>query len=519
MEFSKTRIAFILTICFLSILISLGNFFNLGVFSSNKVHLGLDLRGGSQILLKLNYNDYIREQLKNTITDLKTEFRKNKIRIIPQMKIDTRNGEKEDCIYFVLNSSVSDFKEIKKIVKNINPDLEIERVVNDIYVKYDRDNLEKIKYKLLEQSIEIVRRRIDETGTKEPIIQAQGRDRILVQVPGMESPDELKKVLGKTAKMTFHFVNTSISKDGVLPPNVERLKEMNGEYYYNVEKNVILNGDLLQDANATFNENQPAVAFKFNAVGAKKFADITKENVGRILAIVLDNEVITAPRINTPILGGNGIISGNFTTNEANQVALLLRAGALPAPLDVIEERVVGPSLGQDSIDSGLKACTLGFIFVIVFILFLYKFFGIITSITLVMNLFLTLACLSLLNATLTLPGIAGVVLSIGMAVDTNVLIFERIREEYKNSKKLYNSVVSGFDFAWATIFDSNITTLLVAIVLFILGTGPVKGFALVLGIGIFTSLFSGVLLTKLLLSTWLNVFQPKTIKMWSKND
>ncbi|HSQ97898.1 MAG TPA: protein translocase subunit SecD [Rickettsiales bacterium] len=514
MEFSKIKIAFILLVCFFSVLIGLGNFFNLGMFSNSKVHLGLDLKGGSQILLKIDYDNYVKEQLVNTIAELKTEFRKNQIRTIPQLKINTENGEKESYIYFVLTSE-SDLKEIKKIVKNVNPDLNFNRVLSDISLKYSKDTLEKIKYKLLEQSIQIVRKRIDETGTKEPIIQAQGRDRILVQVPGMESPDELKQVLGKTAKMTFHFVNTDIIKDGILPPNVEKMKEMNGEYYYNVDKTVILNGDLLQDANATYSEGQPAVSFKFNTLGARKFADITRENVGRILAIVLDNEVITAPRINTPIMGGNGIISGNFTTEEANQVALLLRAGALPAPLEIIEERVVGPSLGQDSIRSGLHACVLGFLAVLLFMIIFYKLLGLLTTITLMVNLFLMLGILSLFNATLTLPGIAGIVLSIGMAVDTNVLIFERIREEYIASKKVYNSVVSGFEYAWATIFDSNITTLLIALILFVLGTGPVKGFALVLGIGIIASLFSGVLLTKLLLSIWLNKFQPRKITIW----
>jgi len=513
MEFSKTKIIFILSVCFFATLISFGNFFNLGIFSKNKIHLGLDLRGGSQILLKLDYDNYIKEQLTNTISDLKTEFRKNQIKTVPQLKLDTKNGE--NYIYFVLTSE-TDFKKIKKIVKDVNPDLNLNRVMTDISLKYNEDNLEKIKYKLLEQSIEIVRKRIDETGTKEPTIQAQGRDRILVQVPGMASPDELKKVLGKTAKMTFHFVNTEILKDGILPPNVEKMKEMNGDYYYNVDKTVILNGDLLQDASATYSEGQPAVSFKFNGAGAKKFADITKENVGRILAIVLDNEVITAPRINTAIIGGDGIISGHFTSSEANQVALLLRAGALPTPLEIIEERVVGPSLGQDSIRSGLNACVLGFVVTLLFALVFYKFFGVLTCITLTINLFITLGALSLINATLTLPGIAGIILSIGMAIDTNVLIFERIREEYKVSGKVYNSIASGFDFAWATIFDSNITTLLIALILFILGTGSVKGFALVLGIGIIASLFSGVLLTKLLLSFWLNKFQPKTIKIWS---
>ena len=513
MDFSKTKIISILVVCILGLLISLGNFFDLGIFSKNKVHLGLDLKGGSQILLKIDYEGYIKEQLQFTVDELRTEFRKNKIRVIPRLKADVNeNNEKET--YIVVWATNNNVKEIKKIVKSLNSDLIVAENNDNIEIRYDKNAINKAKYKLLQQSIEIVRKRIDETGTKEPIIQAQGRDRILVQVPGMESPDELKKVLGKTAKMTFHFVNTSIMGDDTLPNNILKMKEMNGDYTYYIEKQVILNGDVLQDANATYVEGKPAVGFKMNSLGSKKFADITKNNIGRFLAIVLDNEVITAPRINTPITGGSGVITGNFTTEEANQTALLLRAGALPAPLSIIEERVVGPSLGEDSIKSGLEACAYGLIIVFIFMLFLYRLFGIISTITLSVNLVLTLASLSLLNATLTLPGIAGIVLSIGMAVDTNILIFERIKEEYKETGKVYNSVANGFNYAWATIFDSNITTIIVSIILYILGSGAVRGFALVLGIGILTSLFSGVLLTKLLLYVWLEKFQPKKNKI-----
>lgn len=513
MDFSKIKICSILAVCLLGLLISLGNFFDLGIFSDNKVHLGLDLKGGSQLLLKIDYDAYIKDQLQFTMDELKTEFRKNKIRTVPKMKIDS-NEDNDKEVYISLPLLDNDFKEIKDIVKDINSDLVVFEKDDNVEIRYDKNAINKAKYKLLEQSIEIVRKRIDETGTKEPIIQAQGRDRILVQVPGMESPDELKKVLGKTAKMTFHFVNTSIVDENLLPNNIQKMKEMNGDYYYYVDKQVVLNGDLLQDASATYSEGKPVVSFKMNNIGARKFAEITKNNIGKVLAIVLDDEVITAPRINTPILGGSGIITGNFTSEEANQVALLLRAGALPAPLDIIEERVVGPSLGEDSIKSGLEACALGLVIVFVFMLSLYKFFGVISTITLTINLVLTLAVLSLLNATLTLPGIAGIVLSIGMAVDTNILIFERIKEEYKNTGKVYNSVGNGFNYAWATIFDSNITTIIVAVILYVLGTGAVKGFALVLGMGILTSLFSGVLLTKLLLYVWLEKFQPRKINI-----
>lgn len=513
MQFSKGRAIFVALVCVFSILIALGNFYDLGIFSANKVNLGLDLKGGSQILLQVDYDAYIREQLQNTIGELKSYFRENRIRVVPRLKLVVENGERENYIV-VSTANADELEAVKQAVRKVNAELIVSSNDNVVSVRFDRAAMNAIKYKILQQSIEIVRNRIDETGTKEPIIQAQGRDKILVQVPGMESPDELKKVLGKTAKMTFHFVNTSVVDDSLLPPGVEKMKEMNGNYVYYVNKNVVLNGDLLQDANATYSEGKPAVAFRFNGIGSKKFAEITKNNVGKILAIVLDNEVITAPRINTPIMGGSGIISGNFTSEEANQVAILLRAGALPVPLEIIEERIVGPSLGQDSIRSGLQACAIGFVFVLIFMVLLYKKFGMITNFTLIINLIVTLAALSLLNATLTLPGIAGIVLSIGMAVDTNVLIFERIREEYKLTGKVYNSVSSGFDFAWTTIFDSNITTLLTAIILYVFGTGAVRGFALVLGIGIFISLFSGVLLTKLLLSIWLEKFQPKTINI-----
>ena len=380
MDFSKTKIISILVVCILGLLISLGNFFDLGIFSKNKVHLGLDLKGGSQILLKIDYEGYIKEQLQFTVDELRTEFRKNKIRVIPRLKADVNeNNEKET--YIVVSATNNNVKEIKKIVKSLNSDLIVAENNDNIEIRYDKNAINKAKYKLLQQSIEIVRKRIDETGTKEPIIQAQGRDRILVQVPGMESPDELKKVLGKTAKMTFHFVNTSIMGDDTLPNNILKMKEMNGDYTYYIEKQVILNGDVLQDANATYVEGKPAVGFKMNSLGSKKFADITKNNIGRFLAIVLDNEVITAPRINTPITGGSGVITGNFTTEEANQTALLLRAGALPAPLSIIEERVVGPSLGEDSIKSGLEACAYGLIIVFIFMLFLYRLFGIISTI------------------------------------------------------------------------------------------------------------------------------------------
>jgi len=470
----------------------------------------LDLKGGSELVLQVDYGDYTKERLSSVIDSLRDEFRRRQIKVVPRLAVDTTSDGEENYVSFSTKNPVY-VKTIRDIVRQMNADLTLTNSGNDYKISFDSNALNRVKYRLLEQSMEIVRKRIDETGTREPIIQSQGRDRILVQVPGMENSDELKNILGKTAKMTFHFVDMNVSDESV-PANVEKMYDMGGRYYYYVDKQAVLSGDSLSDAIATFSEGKPVVSFRLNAEGTKKFADLTKNNIGKILAIVLDDEVVTAPKINSAILGGNGIISGSFSVDEANRVALLLRAGALPTSLKVVQERIVGPSLGQDSIKSGLFACGVGFAFVLLFMVCLYKKFGIIADITLIINLMLTVTVLSLLNATLTLPGMAGLVLSIGMAVDVNVLIFERIREEYAASSEVYNSVKGGFDFAWTTILDSNLTTLIVAIILYVLGTGAIRGFALVLGIGIFISMFSGVLLTKLLLSLWLERFQPKTI-------
>ena len=369
-----------------------------------------------------------------------------------------------------------------------------------------------MRQKLLSQSIEIIRRRIDENGTKEPTIQAQGKNRILLQVPGIKDSGTLKDILGKTAKMTFQFVKENNSfGDDVTAYDV--YLDDSG-YRYFVDKEVILSGELLIDANPTFHEGQPAVAFRFNDLGSKKFAKITRENIGRIFAIILDGKVITAPRINTSIVQGSGVISGNFTTKEANDVALLLRAGALPAPLEVIEERTVGPSLGLDSIKSGSMAAISGMIFVAIFMLVFYRIFGVFANLALIINIMIILAALSILGATLTLPGIAGIVLTMGMAVDANVLIFERIKEEARQNKSVFVAVEQGFTQAFRTIVDSNITALIVAFFLFIFGNGPVKGFAVTLSIGIIASMFTAIMLTRMMISLWLKKFRPKKLSL-----
>ena len=376
----------------------------------------------------------------------------------------------------------------------------------------------------LDQSIEIIRRRIDETGTKEPTIQRQGEDRILVELPGVSNPEHVKALLGKTAKLTFQLVDQSVTVDqarrGRLPPGDEILPaesaqgDRGGPAAYVVRRRVMVGGDMLTDAQATFQQNEPVVSFKFDAAGARRFGDATQENVGKPFAIVLDNKVISAPVIREPILGGSGIISGSFTVQSASDLALLLRAGALPAPITILEERTVGAELGADSIHAGALASIVGVVLVVIFMMLFYGLFGLFADIALIFNLCLMLAALSLLGATLTLPGIAGIALTMGMAVDANVLIYERIREEVRSGRSVLSSLEAGFTRAFGTILDSHVTTLVAGLLLYWLGSGPVKGFAVTLSIGVLTSLFSAILVTRLQIVTWVRRWKPKEIPL-----
>jgi preprotein translocase subunit SecD len=363
------------------------------------------------------------------------------------------------------------------------------------------------------QSLEIVRRRIDEVGTREPTIQRQGENRILVQVPGEKDPDSIKRLLGQTAKLTFHLVDMETPVEqalaGNLPPGSMLLPsdegdQTGGAVQYVVRKRVEVSGESLVDAQPTYYQNQPVVSFRFDSVGGRKFGNVTRDHVGELLAIVLDDRVISAPRIDEPILGGSGIIRGSFTVQEANELAVLLRAGALPAPLEIVEERTVGPDLGADSIQAGKVAGIVAFVIVTLFMAIYYGFFGIIADVALVINLLLMVAALSILQATLTLPGIAGVVLTIGMAVDSNVLIYERIREESRIGRTPIAAVDAGFREALRAIVDANLTTLIAAVLLYAFGSGPVRGFAVTLGIGIVTTLFTAITVTRLMVATWL---------------
>jgi len=372
----------------------------------------------------------------------------------------------------------------------------------------------------VEQSIQIVERRINEVGTVEPLIQRQGIDRILVQVPGVDNPTRIIELLGKTAKLTFRMVDTNASVEqavqGRVPPDDELLygPQKEGKPPYLIEKRVVVSGEDLTDAQPGFDQRttEPIVSFKFNISGARKFAQATQENVGRPFAIVLDNEVISAPVIREPILGGSGQISGSFTVQGANDLAILLRAGALPAPLTVIEQRVVGAGLGQDSITNGTRAAYLGAVLVVLSMLLIYGKFGVIANIAVAVNVAMIFGVLSMLNATLTLPGIIGIVLTIGIAVDSNVLIYERIREEIRGGRTAIAAIDAGFTRALATILDSNITTFIAAAVLFFIGTGPVRGFAVTLGVGIITTVFTAFTLTRLIVSWWVRWQRPQRL-------
>lgn len=507
-KLSKSRIILILAVCFLGIFFAIPN----GISNSDAlpkwwqpVNLGLDLQGGSNLLLEVKVDDVIKERMSSIEDSARQILRENKIRYqnlnagADSVKVKIENANSR-------NKAANLFRKIDDgIQATENADGEIE-------IKYSDVELNKLKMKIVDQSIEIVRRRIDELGTKEPVIQSQGVDRIVVQLPGLQNPEYVKTLLGKTAKMSFHLVDSRSSaaeaRRGKLSASSRLIQGSEGETYV-IGRKPVVSGENLVDAQPSFQEGEAVVSFKFNSLGGKKFGEVTKNNIGERLAIVLDNEVISAPTIQSAILGGSGIISGNFTVKSANDLALLLRSGALPAPLEVLEERTVGAGLGSDSIREGIVASIIGLIAVVLFMVAAYGLFGVFTTVTVFINLFLMLGALSFMGATLTLPGIAGIILTIGMAVDANVLIFERMREEVKAGRSTKDAAEAGFTEAWGTIVDSNLTTLVAAFVLFYFGTGPVRGFAVTLAIGIATSMFTSVTVTRLIISSWIAKYKP----------
>ncbi|MBZ9817910.1 protein translocase subunit SecDF [Mesorhizobium sp. CA4] len=487
--------------------------------------LGLDLQGGSHILLQMDQNDLIKDQLETTRDEIRTLLRDAKIQY-------TGLGGTGRTVQVRINdpSQVEAAKTaLKPITNPVAAGLFAGGSVQSMTLDDSEPGLLKftvtdagIKYRTstaLSQAIEVVERRVNALGTTEPIVQRQGDDRILVQVPGLQNPQRLKDIIGQTAKLTFQMVDTSVPVQDAIknrpPPGDSVLYSQDDPPVpYLVENRVIVSGEDLSNATPTYNSqtNEPVVSFTFNSRGATRFGQATQQNVGKPFAIVLDNQVISAPVIREPILGGSGQISGNFTAESANDLAVLLRAGALPAKLTIIEERTVGPGLGQDSIHAGKIAGIIGSILVVAFMFVAYGFLGFLANVALAVHVAMIVAVLSLLGATLTLPGIAGIVLTIGMAVDSNVLIYERIREERRAGRSVIQAIDTGFSKALATIVDSNVTSLIATVVLFWLGTGPVKGFAITYAIGILTTVFTAFTFTRMLVSIWLRRARPKEL-------
>ncbi|MDG4880243.1 protein translocase subunit SecDF [Mesorhizobium sp. WSM4884] len=487
--------------------------------------LGLDLQGGSHILLQMDQNDLVKDQLETTRDEIRTLLREAKIQY-------TGLGGTGRTVQVRISdpSQVEAAKTaLKPITNPIAAGLFTGGSVQSMTLDDSEPGLLKftvtdggIKYRTstaLSQAIEVVERRVNALGTTEPIVQRQGDDRILVQVPGLQNPQRLKDIIGQTAKLTFQMVDTSVPVQDAMknrpPPGDSVLYSQDDPPVpYLVENRVIVSGEDLSNATPTYNSqtNEPVVSFTFNSRGATRFGQATQQNVGKPFAIVLDNQVISAPVIREPILGGSGQISGNFTAESANDLAVLLRAGALPAKLTIIEERTVGPGLGQDSIHAGKVAGVIGSILVVAFMFVAYGFLGFLANVALAVHVAMIVGALSLLGATLTLPGIAGIVLTIGMAVDSNVLIYERIREERRNGRSVIQAIDTGFSKALATIVDSNVTSLIATVVLFWLGTGPVKGFAITYAIGILTTVFTAFTFTRMLVAIWLRRARPKEL-------
>ncbi|MBX3574900.1 MAG: protein translocase subunit SecDF [Mesorhizobium sp.] len=484
--------------------------------------LGLDLQGGSHILLQLDRNDLVEERLETTRNDIRAGLRDARIGYTGLS--GTGNSVQ------VRIRDAADVQKAKDALANLTAPVAAGLFSGGSIVELELDEPEPgllrftltdagINYRMssaLEQSIEVVGRRVNELGTTEPLIQRQGADRILVQVPGLQDPDRLKDILGQTAKLTFQMVDQSMPVQEAIegrPPagTVVMYSTDDPPQAYLIETRVIVSGENLVDAQATFDQrtSEPVVSFRFDNRGATLFGQTTQANVGRLFAIILDNQVISAPQIREPILGGTGQISGNFTVEGANDLAVLLRAGALPATLTIIEERTVGPSLGADSIAAGQFASAIAAVLVLAFMVLAYGSLGIIANIALIANVALIVAVLTLLGATLTLPGIAGIVLTMGMAVDSNVIIYERVKEERRAGRSIVQSLDAGFSRALATVVDANMTTLIAAVILFYLGSGPIRGFAVTLAIGIVTTVFTAFTLTRWLIAMWLRRTRP----------
>ena len=488
---------------------------------ANIVNLGLDLRGGAHLLAEVQVADVYKARMDGLWPDLRRALAEERATIggvrraqssPDELRIQIEKPEGIKKATEVVQSVASPVVTLTGVGSN---DIEVRAEGTTLVVTLSEAERAATDDRTMQQSVEIIRRRVDEVGTREPTIQRQGTDRVLIQVPGIGSASELKALIGTTAQLTFHpVVRQTTNKDdspgigNILLPSVDE----EGTYYV-LEDVPVVTGEELTDAKPEFDQNgRPAVGFRFNPTGARKFGDYTAENIGNPFAIVLDNEVISAPVIQAHIAGGSGIITGSFTVEESTNLAVLLRAGALPAKMTFLEERTVGPELGADSIAAGQRAAIVGMIIVVLYMIASYGWFGVMANLALVLNMVMLFALLSLIGATLTLPGIAGIVLTMGMAVDANVLIYERIREELRSGKGPVRSIEIGFERAFSAIMDSNVTALITAAIMFWIGSGPIRGFAVTLGIGIITSMFTAVYVTRLIIATWMAWKRPRAI-------
>ncbi|MEQ8586078.1 MAG: protein translocase subunit SecD [Thalassobaculaceae bacterium] len=510
MQFETWKTILVAFVCLAGIAYAAPNLFEKGIgddvptgVPGKQINLGLDLQGGSYLLLEVEAEVVVQERLEAIVDGARRSLREARIGYVDL-------GVEDGTAGFTVREA-SEVERAREIAAELDSDATVTVDGTRVSLSMGEEAIRQIKINAVQQSIEIVRRRVDETGTREPLIQRQGDERILIQLPGIDDPQRIKELIGQTAKLTFHLV--AVGADANRPPPGSRtLPQVDGGEVV-IERRVMVSGENLVDAQPSFDQsNQPVVTIRFDSAGGQRFGRATADNVGKPFAIVLDGQVISAPVIREPILGGSAQISGRFSVQEAQDLALLLRAGALPAPLTVLEERSVGPGLGADSIAAGEIAAVIGLVLVVGFMIVCYGLFGLFANIALFFNIALILGALSALQATLTLPGIAGIVLTIGMAVDANVLIFERVREEIDAGRSPINALDAGYSRALTTIVDSNLTTLFAAIFLFALGSGPVKGFAVTLGIGIMTSMFTAIMVTRLFVALWARRRRPASL-------
>ena len=492
-----------------------------GWLPSGIVNLGLDLRGGAHLLAEVQVADVYKARMDALWPEMRRALSEARgetggIRRAPSDPAELRiQIEKPEAMAKAVEIAGGLATNVVSLTGVGQKDLAITAEGNTLIVRLSDAEKAATDDRTMQQSLEIIRRRVDEVGTREPTIQRQGADRILIQVPGIGSAEELKSLIGTTAQLTFQaVVGRGTDANAIAKPGQEILPSLDEKgVYYTLEDAPVVTGEELTDARPDFDQNgRPAVSFRFNPTGARKFGDYTAANVGQLFAIVLDNEVISAPRINQHIPGGSGIITGNFTVESSTQLAVLLRAGALPAKMNFLEERTIGPELGQDSIDAGRLSSVIASAAVVVYMIASYGLFGVFASIAVMVNVVLILAVMSMMGATLTLPGIAGIVLTVGTAVDANVIIYERIREELRRGKRVVKAIDDGFSEAMSAIIDANVTTFIAAAVMFFLGSGPLKGFAVTLTIGLVTSVFTAIFLTRLLIVFWVEWRKPREL-------